>query len=97
MGIVNKHSILSFLLEHKSLLKSRYKVAKIGLFGSYVNHKETQESDIDIVVDMPSNFDLYYDLKEFLEKSFQKKIDLGLEKNMRSLIKEQVEKEVIYV
>jgi hypothetical protein len=97
MSVINKHSILSFLAAHKSLLKSRYKVAKIGLFGSYVNHKETQESDIDIVVDMPSNFDLYYDLKEFLENAFHKKIDLGLEKNMRSLIKEQVEKEVIYV
>lgn len=97
MSVVNKQSILSFLLEHKSLLQSKYQVTKIGLFGSYVNHKETKESDIDILVDMPSNFDLYYDLKEFLEKSFNKKIDLGLEKNIRSLIKDQIDKEVIYV
>jgi predicted nucleotidyltransferase len=78
------------------MLKTKYKVAKIGLFGSYVNHKETQDSDIDILVDMPSNFDLYYDLKEFLENAFNKKIDLGLEKNIRSLFKEKIDKEVIY-
>jgi predicted nucleotidyltransferase len=97
MPIVNKQSILSFLLEHKSLLQTKYKVAKIGLFGSYVNNEETKESDIDILVDMPSNFDLYYDLKEFLEDAFHKPIDLGLEKNIRSLIKEKINKEVIYV
>ena len=97
MPIVNKQSILAFLLEHKQLLHSKYKVVKIGLFGSYAKNKETQKSDIDIIVDMPSNFDLYYDLKEFLEDAFDKKIDLGLEKNIRGLIKDKIAKEIIYV
>lgn len=97
MSIVNKQYILSFLLEHKQLLHTKYKVVKIGLFGSYVKNQETEESDIDILVDMPSNFDLYYDLKEFLESAFNKSIDLGLEKNIRSLIKEKIDKEIIYV
>lgn len=97
MSIVDKQSILSFLLENKQLLQTKYKVAKIGLFGSYANNKETKESDIDIIVDMPSNFDLYYDLKEFLEKAFHKKIDLGLEKNIRTFIKKKIDKEIIYV
>jgi len=93
MSTVTKQSILSFLLEHKHLLQTKYKVVKIGLFGSCVKNQETQESDIDILVDMPSN----YDLKEFLESTFNKSIDLGLEKNIRSLIKEKIDKEIIYV
>jgi len=94
---ITKQSILSFLLTHKSLLQNKYKVTKIGLFGSYATDQQKQTSDIDILVDMPSNFDLYYDLKEFLENAFNKQIDLGLEKNIRSLIKKEIDKEIIYV
>ena len=97
MENITKQSILSFLLTHKSLMQNKYKVTKIGLFGSYATDQQKQTSDIDILVDMPSNFDLYYDLKEFLENAFNKKIDLGLEKNIRSLIKKEIDKEIIYV
>ena len=45
---------------------------------------------MDINVDMPSGFDLYYDLKEFLEKTFQKEVDFGLSIDMRSFIKSKV-------
>lgn len=92
-----KELILSFLSKHKSLLHDKYKVSRIGLFGSYATNKYKETSDIDILVDMPSNFDLYYDLKEFLENTFHKKIDLGLEKNIRSLIKKEIDKDIIYV
>ncbi len=70
---------------------------KIGLFGSYAKEQQTARSDIDIIVDMPSNFDKYYDLKEFLEKELKTKIDLGLEKSIRKLIKEKIAHEVLYV
>ena len=70
---------------------------KIGLFGSYASEQHSLQSDIDIIVDMPSNFDKYYDLKEFLEKELKTKIDLGLEKSIRKLIKEKIAHEVLYV
>lgn len=94
---MTKELILGFLKEHQLVLRQKYKVRKIGLFGSYATGKETVESDIDILVDMPSSFDLYYDLKEFLEKSFNKPIDLGMEKSMRRLIKDNIDKDIIYV
>ena len=46
---------------------------------------------------MPSDFDNYYDLKEFLEKQLNTKIDLPLEKNIRNLIRKKIQDEVIYV
>jgi len=57
---------------------------------SYAKGTATEESDMDINVDMPSGFDLYYDLKEFLEKTFQKEVDFGLSRSMRSFIKSKV-------
>jgi len=94
---MNKKEIIDFLTKHKQILVEKYHVKNIGLFGSYAKGNQSDESDIDILVDMPSNFDLYYDLKEFLESAFGKPVDLGLQHNIRSLIKKQIANEVIYV
>jgi len=94
---MDKNIILNFLKNNKPLLEEKYDVDKIGLFGSYALDKQTENSDIDIIVSMPSNFDKFYDLKDFLESNLNCKVDLGLEKNIRELIKKRIEKEVIYV
>jgi len=95
--MTTKSSILDFLTEHRTLLKDKFFVEKIGLFGSYAKGTATHESDIDIIVEMPSSFDRYYDLKEFLEKAFNKEVDLGLSASMRSFIKSKIKNEIIYV
>jgi len=94
---MTKNSILSFLRDNKQLLSEKFQVRNIGLFGSYARGEENEKSDIDIIVDMPSNFDVHYDLKEYLQNAFNKEIDLGLEQNIRSFIKNKIESEVIYV
>ncbi|PHS39397.1 MAG: nucleotidyltransferase [Sulfurovum sp.] len=94
---MDKQTILSFLKENRTMLQEKYQIKKIGLFGSYAEGEETSESDIDILADMPSSFDLYYDLKEFLEKSFGKSIDLGMEKSIRKLIRSKIEEDIVYV
>ena len=94
---MTKEEIILFLKTNKSKLQNSFKVKTIGLFGSYAKDKATQDSDIDIIVDMPSTFDGYYNLKEYLESAFGKKVDLGLEKNIRAFIKEKIENEIIYV
>ncbi len=94
---MNRNEIIDFLKKNKSFLQERFDVSRIGLFGSYATGTNTIDSDIDIIVSMPSDFDKFYDLKDFLETNLNHEVDLGLEKNMRVLIREQVEKEVIYV
>lgn len=94
---MTKTFVLNFLSSHKQLLKEKYDVEKIGLFGSYATDNQKESSDIDIIVQMPSDFDKYYDLKEFLETKLEKTVDLGLEKNLRKLIKNKVKNEIIYV
>ncbi|MGE4456497.1 MAG: nucleotidyltransferase family protein [Arcobacteraceae bacterium] len=94
---MTKTFVLNFLSSHKQLLKEKYNVEKIGLFGSYATDNQKENSDVDIIVQMPSDFDKYYDLKEFLEANLQKTVDLGLEKNLRKLIENKVKNEIIYV
>ena len=94
---ITKEYILTFLKNNKSLFRQKYKISKIGLFGSYSRDEAREDSDIDIIVEMPSSFDLYYDFKEFLEEKLQKKIDLGYEKDIRPFIRHAIAKDIIYV
>ena len=92
-----KDSIINFLKQNKQIIQEKYDVNKIGLFGSFARDEATKDSDIDILVDMNSSFDNFFELKYFLEDAFKTKVDLGKEKNLRLLVKEQIKKELIYV
>ncbi len=94
---MDKQTIISFLKNNKDFFKTKYNVEKIGIFGSYSQNNETEASDIDIIVSMPSSFDSYFDLKEYLEENLHCTVDLGLESSMRELIKQKIKNEIIYV
>jgi predicted nucleotidyltransferase len=92
-----KDQILNFLKQNKQQIKDKYKVNKIALFGSFARDEATENSDIDILVDMAPSFDNFFDLKYFLEDEFNTKVDLGKEKNMRQFIKNKIQEDLIYV
>lgn len=92
-----KDNIINFLKENKQIIQEKYAVNKIALFGSFARGDATKDSDIDILVDMKPSFDNFFDLKYFLEDAFKTKVDLGKEKNLRLLVKEQIKDEIIYV
>lgn len=94
---ISRDTIISFLGKNKDLLKKEFNVTKIALFGSYARNEARKDSDIDIIVDMA---DLDYmkliDLKEFLEKRFQKKVDVVTFGGVRTFVKRQIDKDIIY-
>jgi len=94
---MDKKYILHFLKEHKEELQQKYNIRKIALFGSFARDEANEKSDIDILVDMPSSFDNFFELKYYLEKNFNREVDLGKFKTLRLLVKEQIEKEILYV
>ena len=62
-------------------LCTKYKVAKLYLFGSVLTDKFNESSDVDIVVEFKSMehaeyVDYYYDFKSRLEKHLKRKVDL---------------------
>ena len=52
---MTKDEILITLEKEKPYLQEKYGVEKIGLFGSYARNEATQESDIDIYVELKEN------------------------------------------
>lgn len=76
-------SIVKKLEKHKLELRS-FSVSKIGLFGSFLHGSATKLSDIDFLVSLNKpTFDNYMDLKFFLEKIFNRKVDLVLESSLK--------------
>jgi len=96
---MTKEDIVSYLKSHKNYFKEKYQISKIILFGSYSREEEKDDSDIDIAIETPvSDYFLLYDLKDELEKIFNKKIDLvRLRNKMNSVFKNRINKEGIHV
>lgn len=93
--------IIEILKAHHNILK-KYKVKRIGLFGSYVKEKQKEQSDIDFLVEFDKpNFDNFMDLAFYLEDLFGRKVDILTPEGVRSIrvkkVAENIERDVIYV
>ncbi len=80
------NEILEILRNHKSLL-TKYKVKRIGLFGSQSRNQTNNESDIDFLVDFEEKtFDNFIELAFDLEDLFGRKVDLLTENGISPYI-----------
>jgi predicted nucleotidyltransferase len=76
-----------------------HKVKSLFVFGSVLNSKFSERSDIDLLVDfLPQDLynyaDNYFDLKEKLESLFNRSVDLLESKAIRNpYLKEQIDRE----
>lgn len=83
------------LTQHKEVLREKFKVKKIAIFGSYVRGEQNQESDIDILVEFrePVGF-LFIHLADYLEEILGAKVDLltpdAIKPNRRKYIMEDL-------
>ncbi|WP_199624850.1 nucleotidyltransferase family protein [Paenibacillus alkalitolerans] len=83
------------LKEQKAFLKEKYYVKRIGIFGSYVRDEQSEESDIDLLVEFskPVGFE-FFDLKDYLEELLKKPIDLVTVNALKPLIRDEIMAEV---
>jgi predicted nucleotidyltransferase len=85
----------------KPVLKERFQVETIGIFGSYTRGEQKKKSDIDILVTFtePNNIDLidFIELKQFLTRKLKTKVDLVEKTALKHRIKNKILQETIYV
>lgn len=82
----------------RNILEQNYDVKNLFLFGSYAKGLQTDDSDIDFLVEFSSNdIDMFtmVDLQEFLMNLFGKKVDLGTPAGLKNFIKSKVLSEAI--
>ena len=73
---MNSDYIKSKFKEINSIVKNRYNVKSLLLFGSYARGDANNNSDVDILVEFTKTPDLltFIELEEFLSKKIEKKL-----------------------
>jgi predicted nucleotidyltransferase len=70
----------------------RYNIKRAGVFGSVARGEQNDQSDVDILVDMESSYDLFdfLQFKRDLETKLNKKVDLVEYSALKPVIRESV-------
>ena len=95
-----RDQILNFLAQNKKLLRDKYHIVRIGLFGSYARGEQNLDSDIDFLVEFEENtqelYDLKLQIKDFFKTSLGLEVDICREKYIKARIKSAILKETVY-
>ncbi len=95
--MLNKNDILDKLRELKPILSEEYAVKEIGIFGSFANNEASDESDIDMLVELykPIGWN-YFTLQIYLESIFGRKVDLVTKNALKEQIRDSILAQVKY-
>ena len=91
--------IKNTLAAHREELRERFKVAEIGIFGSYVRKEQKRKSDVDILVDFYETIDLFtfVELENYLSEILGVKVDLVMKDALKPRLKERILSEAVYL
>ncbi len=92
--------ILVILSSQKNVLREKYGVLSLAVFGSYARNEQKSKSDIDVFVELKREhltFDNFMELKFSLEELLQKKIDLAIKGSIRQELQSEIFQEAVYV
>lgn len=97
--MMSKEEILRLLEQVREEIMKKYKVKRLGLFGSFIKGEQKKGSDIDILVEFEENADLFdfLGLALFLEEKLNQKVDVVPERALREELKKSILKEVAYL
>jgi len=100
--MLTRENIITILKKESGRLKADFGVKKIALFGSFAGNTQTNDSDVDILVELERPLGLkFLDLVNHLEKLLGRKIDILTRNALKTLrIKEvarAIEESLLYV
>ena len=96
---MERNEIIRILRGFMDMNKDRYKIIRIGVFGSAARDGMNEQSDIDVVVELGKQ-DLFniIGIKQDLEEQFSKPVDvISYREKMNQFLKKRIDKETIYV
>ena len=95
---MRREAALKVLREHKQEFEERYGVTRLGIFGSVARDEATDESDVDVVVEMAPDLFGRVSLKDELETILGAKVDLvRYWRRMNHYLKSRIDREAHYV
>jgi len=99
--MLNTDEVLDFLRTHRQTLRSEFRIVKLGIIGSFARGEQTEDSDIDLLVEFEPNTDDLFGkklkLKELLKSSLHREVDICREKYTKPHVKSYLLRDAIYV
>lgn len=96
--MLSKTDIESILRKIKPELKDEFHVSRIGYFGSFATGQQSENSDLDLLVEFSEPIGWkFFTLERFLEQSFGIPVDLVTKNALKDRIKEPILNQVQYV
>ncbi|MCP5103716.1 MAG: nucleotidyltransferase family protein [bacterium] len=91
--------IESIIKQNKPILREKFKVKGIGIFGSYVRGEQGNHSDLDVLVEFGDmvGFFKFLELEEYLQELLKIRIDLVSRKALKPRIGQNILKEVVMI
>lgn len=91
--------IKKILKENQTVLRERFKVKEMGIFGSFVRGEQRKRSDLDILVefDQPISLLEFVALERHLSEIIGEKVDLVMKSALKPRIGKHILEEVIYI
>ncbi len=95
---MDKVVILQKLRKLKPIFQQNYGLSEIALFGSYSRDEQTEESDIDIMVDFSNPIGIeYFDLVYALNDSFKNsKVQVVSKKGIKPKYFDRLKQDLLY-
>ena len=99
MTMKRLEEIQEILRQKKPILRERFKVKEIGIFGSFVRGEEKDTSDLDILVELerPVGLIKFVGLQNYLSDELGEKVDLVTKSALKPRIKKNILSEVVYI
>jgi uncharacterized protein len=96
--VITRNDILLKLKELKPTLRQEYAIREIGLFGSFSDGTFSEDSDIDLLVELekPTGWKIL-SLELYLERVFNRRVDLVTKSALKEPIKDRILKQTSYV
>jgi predicted nucleotidyltransferase len=95
---MNREMVIQVLANALPDLKSRYPIHHIELFGSVARNANSENSDIDLLVDVDPEIGLaIVDLSEELEQLLGASVDLITTRGINPRLRKRIEQELIHV
>jgi len=93
-----RDQIMETLRQHDEVLRSRFRVKSIGLFGSFARGEQRRRSDIDLLVEFEETVSMFefIRLEDYLAEALAHRVDLVMKSALKPRLGERILAEVAY-
>ena len=97
-GMRTRNEYIHLLRSQEAVLRQDYGIRSMRLFGSVAREQQTEQSDIDVCVEMDPKPFVRLHVKDYLERLLGCSVDvIRKHQHMNSFLLNQIDKEGIYV